>query len=313
MEEPPLLPDRKPREWRIGTGMLAANGAALVVIGLSLAVAQDSRYRAAMIGLWGLPFLMGLVGAWVWSPLKLRIGTTLLYSLYTTLIGLAGAAIVFHEGVICLLMASPLILIFLAAGALVGRAVFGRNSNDRMKVSVLPLLGVILAAEPGFRESNLAVMTDEITIAARPEQVWPHVLAFSEIPEPPRYWLFRIGLPYPTATTNGGNFVGADRACEFSGGVVFEEKVAVIEPNRRLAFDIVKMPPDPELMGHIDTTRGEFELRDNGDGTTTLIGRSWYRLHVRPLWYFDWWTRDMGRAVHLRVMRNVKRLAEEAA
>ncbi len=92
--------------------------------------------------------------------------------------------------------------------------------------------------------------------------------------------------------------------------MVFEEKIAVIEPNQRLTFDIVKMPPDPELMGHLDTTRGEFELRDNGDGTTNLIGRSWYRLHVRPLWYFDWWTRDMCRAVHLRVMRNVRRLAE---
>jgi len=33
-------------------------------------------------------------------------------------------------------------------------------------------------------------------------------------------------------------------------------------------------------------------------------------LHVRPRWYFDLWTSDMTRAVHLRVMRHVKQLAE---
>jgi len=34
-------------------------------------------------------------------------------------------------------------------------------------------------------------------------------------------------------------------------------------------------------------------------------------LHVRPLWYFDIWTRDMTRAVHLRVMNHIRRLAEK--
>jgi hypothetical protein len=56
--------------------------------------------------------------------------------------------------------------------------------------------------------------------------------------------------------------------------------------------------------------RGQFELQDNGDGTTTLTGRTWYSLHVRPAWYFDWWTHDIFRAVHLRVMRHIKHLAE---
>ena len=136
------------------------------------------------------------------------------------------------------------------------------------------------------------------------------MLAFKPIPDPPGYWLFRVGLPCPMETTNEGHFVGARRACRFSGGAVFKEVVAEIELERRLTFDIVEMPPDPELLGHLDARRGQFELHDNGDGTTTLIGRTWYELHVRPEWYFDWWTHDIFRAVHLRVMRNIKRLAE---
>jgi hypothetical protein len=44
----------------------------------------------------------------------------------------------------------------------------------------------------------------------------------------------------------------------------------------------------------------------------TLAEASWYTLRVRPLWYFDLWTRDMTRAVHLGVMNHVRRLAEES-
>ena len=53
-----------------------------------------------------------------------------------------------------------------------------------------------------------------------------------------------------------------------------------------------------------------FVDRNNGDGTTTLVGRTWYTLHVRPAPYFDWWTHDILSAVHLRVMEDIRRRAE---
>ena len=61
----------------------------------------------------------------------------------------------------------------------------------------------------------------------------------------------------------------------------------------------------------LDFETAQFELRDNHNGTTTLIGRTWYTLHVRPVWYFDWWTRYIFRAVHLRVMENVREQSEK--
>ena len=68
------------------------------------------------------------------------------------------------------------------------------------------------------------------------------------------------------------------------------------------------------IEGHLDehwsAWFGGLVLTREGDGTTTLIGRTWYNLHVRPAWYFDWWTHEIFRSVHLRVMNNVKRLAE---
>ena len=83
-----------------------------------------------------------------------------------------------------------------------------------------------------------------------------------------------------------------------------------ISPARLLTFEIVEQPSNPELLGHLTLHRGQFQLIENNDGTTTLIGRSWYTLHMRPLWYFDWWTRDVTSHVHLRVMEHIKALSE---
>lgn len=300
------------RAKRLFLGMLAGTAAGGLACLLTYALSKlGSDVREILIypSIFLVPFTVGVVAAWVWRPLELRIGQTLLHSLSCTGVGCAAAAAIFHEGVICLVIASPILYLGIVAGALAGRAWFRRN-RDRLNLCLAPLLLLAVAGEPKLHGPHAGVVTDEIRIAAPPAKVWPHVLAFPEIREKPGYWLFRMGLPYPMETTNGGNFVGAERACIFSGGAVFKEKVAALEPGKLLTFDIVEAPPDPELLGHLDAHRGQFELRDNGDGTTTLIGRTWYTLHVRPAPYFDWWTHDIFRAVHLRVMRHIQQLAE---
>jgi len=300
------------RTRRLLLGMFAGNGVALVLFGLAYAVVSlvpSSVLVVSLPSLVFIPFCIGLVAAWFWKPLDLGIGAVLWHSVGCTLLGLLLAAALFHEGVICLLILLPIHYGAIAAGALAGRVWFRKN-RDRLNLCLAPIVALLIVGEPALRGTHTSVVTDQIRIAAPPAKVWPHVLAFKPITDPPGYWLFRLGLPYPTETTNGGNLVGAKRSCKFSGNAEFKEVVAEIEPGRRLTFDIVEMPADPELIGHLDAHRGQFELLDNGDGTTTLIGRTWYSLRVRPAWYFDWWTHDIFRAVHLRVMRHVKLLAE---
>ena len=300
---------------RLFLGMLAGNLAGALVCLLAFAFvsladgAVSPFAQLAYPSVLAVPFVIGLAAAWVWRPLELGRSEIVLHSFLGTLLGLAVAYFFFSEGLVCLVIALPILYAGTLAGALAGRAWF-RKPNGRVNLCLAPLLVLAVAAEPLLRGPHTGVVTDELRIAAPPAKVWPHVLAFPEIPDSPNYWLFRLGLPYPTATTNGGNFIGAERACQFSGGAVFKEKVVELVPGKLLTFDIVEMPPDPELLGHLDAHRGQFELRDNGDGTTTLIGRTWYTLHMRPASYFDWWTHDIFRAVHLRVMKHIQRLAE---
>lgn len=263
----------------------------------------------AMPNLFLIPFIGGLVAALCWRGLYRTIGQTLLDALGASILALVAAALFLREGLICLLMVFPVFYLMMWAGILLGRWWFKRR-NTKTQLSIFPLLVLLILADASYVTNAATVVTDEILIRAPPAKIWPHVLAFPQIPDPPAYWIFRIGLPYPTETTNGGDFIGADRRCIFSSGVVIRERVAEFVPEEKLTFDIIEQPTHPEAYGHITLHRGQFLLRDNHDGTTTLIGSSWYTLRVHPAWYFDLWARDMSHAVHLRVMNHIRRLAE---
>jgi hypothetical protein len=288
----------------------AVGGALLYGIALLPGGLKDARDVVIWPSLIFLPFIVGVVAAWFWRRLERSLAISFLDALWTFLVSLALAATVMQEGVVCLVIASPLLYVFLLTGILLGRLWF-RSNDSKLRLTIFPLLALLTLGESLYHSEKQAVVTDQMLIRATPDKVWPHVLAFSEIPDPPDYWIFRLGLPYPTQTTNGGNFVGADRQCMFSDGIVIKERVAELLPQQKLTFDISEQPTHPEAYGHITLHRGRFVLRDNRDGTTTLFGSSWYTLHVRPRWYFDLWTRDMTRAVHLRVMNHVRRLAEQ--
>jgi hypothetical protein len=256
-----------------------------------------------------LPLMVGIVAAWFWRRLNRSLAITFLDALWVSLVGVAFSAVILREGVICLVIVLPILYLVVLSGLLLGRIWFWWNPT-KLQLSIFPVLFLLTLTDAIYSTDQRAVVTDQILIQATPDKVWPHVLSFPEIPDRPDYWIFRLGLPYPTQTTNGGNFVGADRQCMFSDGIMIKEAVAEFVPREKLTFDVVEQPRHPEAYGHITLHRGQFVLRDNGNGTTTLIGSSWYTLHVHPLWYFDLWTRDMTRAVHLRVMTHIRRLAE---
>jgi hypothetical protein len=313
MTEPPPLPPRN-RLVTLLMGMAAAN---LVGGVLCFGVTKLSAiYKGANEGLlmlpsfFLLPLLVGLIAAWFYRRLNRSLAITFLDALWVSLVGIGAATIVLREGVVCLVILFPMLYLIVLTGLLIGRIWFLWNYT-RLQLSIFPLLVLLTVTDAFYSSAERSMVTDEILIHATPDKVWPHVLAFPDIPGRPDYWIFRLGLPYPTQTTNGGNFIGADRQCMFSDGIVIKERVAEFVPNEKLTFDIVEQPTHPEAYGHITLHRGQFVLRDNGNGTTTLFGSSWYTLHVRPLWYFDLWTRDMTRAVHLRVMNHVRRLAQE--
>ncbi len=265
---------------RIGWGLLAANLSAAVLIGLTLLVSRAPTSTSTDVG--GIlvssdfvlvPFVMGLVSAFFWKSLTLTTMEYFLYSLLNSACGIVCGGLFMGEGVICLLIVSPLLIAFVFSGALTGRWLFRFNSN-RLNFSLIPLALALLTADVLSPHHYENAITDTVVIHAPPALVWSHLAAVPLIPERPNYWLFRLGLPYPTNATVTGQGVGATRQCVFSRHCVFQEKIVAWDPGRRLTFDVTAQPRDPEILGHARVRRGQFLLRDNHDGTTTLIGTS---------------------------------------
>jgi hypothetical protein len=306
------------KSLRIASGILAANlfGAiAVYFFVMAIALAAQSPITAWLFpfasypSLVILPMTMGVIAAFFWRTLGMRLPQYLLWWFVACLVLPAGGYLAFREGIVCLIIAWPIVFVCGFAGVALGRWWF-QTTRGVAHATLLPVLCVALFADARLRQDSTAVVTDRLLIHAPAAEVWKHVMAFPPIDAPPDYWLNDVGLPAPLATTCEGEFVGAARRCIFSGDLVFKEVVSEIVPARILTFDIVEQPRDPELLGHLELQRGQFELNDNGNGTTTLVGRSWYSLHMRPLWYFDWWTRDISSHVHVRVMQHIKHLSQ---
>jgi hypothetical protein len=256
-----------------------------------------------------IPILMGIICAFFWRNLRLPRLQHFLFTAIAALLAIGLSYLFLGEGIICLIIVSPLLCGMALAGSYVGRAMFKRNNNT-LNASVIGTLFFLFVIDCFSKHYYENKVVDTIVVNAPPSEVWKYVAEYEPIKKKSDYWLFRAGMPSPVASTVDSYCQGAGRKCIFSNGYVFDEIMTVYKPNEELTFDITHQPRDPEIMGHIDILRGQFLLKDNGDGTTTLTGTSWYRLYVFPTWYYDLWAESLTRNVHLRVMEQIKYLSE---
>ncbi|MCZ4245068.1 hypothetical protein [Pedobacter punctiformis] len=291
-------------------GFIVPNVVAIFIIWLNKYLDVQSEGSLIFSEFVIIPLFMGIISIWFWRKLNLKSSALVGYSIVNGGIALFLSYIFLGEGVLCLIIVSPLIFAFIVTGAFIGKMMF-RKKNQTLNVSVLSLLFIVFVADSVSEHHYDNMVSDKITINATPEEIWKNVVAFEKIKQPDNYWLFKIGMPSPMQTTVTAYKNGAGRKCIFSNGYIFDEKIVAFDINKNLTFDIVNQPLDPEIMGHIDITRGQFLLKDNGNGTTTLIGNSWYKLHVFPVWYYDLWAESITRNVHLRVMDHIKVLSEK--
>jgi hypothetical protein len=162
------------------------------------------------------------------------------------------------------------------------------------------------------------VVISSVIIDAPAARVWPVVIAFPKIAEPPTD-LFRWGVAYPKEARIDGTGVGALRHCVFSTGS-FEEPITVWDEPRRLAFDVSACPPmeelslyehvdAPHLHGFMVAEHGQFRLIEH-DGKVTLEGTTWYHHDLYPACYWGPLSDYIIHRIHQRVLEHIKRTVE---
>jgi hypothetical protein len=257
-----------------------------------------------------VPVGMGIIAMLFWRRKPERLLARIPLVVLNTTIAIALSAAFMGEGIICLIIVAPLLLAFMFVGVMIGHYVF-RAGHKTLRISTAVIYVALFFADVFSFHGHAAIVSDELVIHAPPNVVRQYVAEHPLNTSEPDYWLFKVGLPCPIQSTVSGSNVGDERKCVFSNGATFDEVIAESVQDSVFTFDIVKQPEDPEIIGHINIERGQFILTPRADSTTLLTGNSWYTLKVYPAWYYDLWSEDITREVHLRVMHHIKQLAEQ--
>ena len=236
---------------------------------------------------------------------------------------LGGAALLgfAFEGVVCLVLASPIIAVTGLVGAALGSRLAGLGRRGRgttlTSVAFIPLM---LVAEVVLPPRATFDSVERVDVAAPPAAVWNAVVHMSPITEAPDA-LFRWGLAYPLRGEIEGEGVGAVRRSVFSTGETFE-RVTTWRPGAELAFAVLSEPPAmrelspfahvnaPHRSGYFRTREVRFSLQRLPSGGTRLTLASRHDLDLEPALY---WTPMALWAVHAnkhRVLLHLRRQAE---
>lgn len=199
-------------------------------------------------------------GLFIWLPAVLGALSTMIYGFqnvvdrkvlrnisYATLgvfsLGLLTFAM---EGIICILMAAPVGLLFVYIGHWIGYAIIKSKMSGNTPAAMI-LLSLSIPALTSFEHAvkvkyDLRLVITSIEINAPIETVWKNVIHFSPLDDPKEF-IFKSGIAYPISAQIDGVGVGAIRHCNFSSGS-FSEPITVWNEPNLLKFD-VKNQPEP--------------------------------------------------------------------
>jgi uncharacterized membrane protein YhaH (DUF805 family) len=275
----------------------------------------------------GLPFALGFLSVLVFGYHERRsFWTCMAVSMLAVLAAGAGLIVVAIEGAVCLIMAVPLAAPMAFIGGCVAYQIqrrdwwHGRPTEVFCVALLAPLLMLLEHVHPA--PLPLLSVTSSVEVAAPPEKVWRNVVSFSDLP-PPHEFLFRVGIAYPIRARIQGTGAGAERLCEFSTGP-FVEPIEIWDEPHLLKFSVTKNPAPMQewtpyadlhpahLDGFLESRAGQFRLVPIEGDRTRLEGTTWYFHHMWPVTYWSWWSDYIIHKIHLRVLRHVKQLSEEA-
>lgn len=313
---------------------VAARLAAAFLAALLLALAVYALLEAVRPpGLVSFSFLMvlpaalsGFVG-WAADPWGERsLGGYLLVPVWLLLLVIGASVLVLKEGVVCILLLSPLWLISGWAGAFAAWALKRRLSGGAAHCAALLALPlVVLQAEPYWPLPVARVsVTRSAVVAASAERIWPLLRGIPDVrPGEGRWNLSQdvIGIPRPRGARLIGEGVGAERRADWGAGIRFGERITEWRPGRRIGWafrfddpagwastDRHLMPDSP----YFRVVSGGYTVEPLGPGRTRLRLETRYLIRTPVNAYAAWWGELFLGDLENNLLALVRQRAERA-
>jgi hypothetical protein len=296
------------------------------LLGWTFTYLATNIYKNYAFGLFfWLPFVLGLTSTLILAYKKTVDRKVLRNNSYLTLLIYCLGLLTFAwEGIICLIMAMPIGILFCYFGFLVGHLLTKNNLTTKTPTLIILFMisvPTLMAFEDNLNENdNLRFVKSSIEINATPEKVWENVIEFPQLNEPTEF-IFKTGIAYPINATIKGQGVGAVRHCNFTTGS-FVEPITIWDKPNLLKFSVDEQPePMKELSpydihpthlhGYWVSKQGQFKLTALPNGHTLLEGTTWYVNKIKPDFYWTTWSDYIVHKIHNRVLEHIKIQAEK--
>jgi hypothetical protein len=254
-------------------------------------------------------------------------GAYLTVPLWLLLVVVIASVFVLREGVICVLMLSPLWIVSGLIGAEITYRLRRRNPdrNGRTYCAALVLLPLLsMQVEPMIplpRETK--AVTRSIVVDASPARIWPLLRGIPDVHPDEGAWNLSqdvIGIPRPIGARLIGGGLGADRFADWGEHIKFRERITEWEPGRRLGwhfiFDDVAgwgytdrhlMPDSP----YFTVTTGGYTMQPLGPGRTRVTLDTRYKIRTPVNLYSELWGQLLLGDLENNLLALIKQRAEK--
>lgn len=230
-----------------------------------------------------LPFVIGLISGILPNSKQALIGmglTLLVVSIFLLFTEM--------EGVICILLATPIIFAAMGIGWLIAR-LFGFHKKDKDKRIPLSVAPLLLFFAVNFFEiisgtSKIpASVASTVILDAAPSQVYSAIIEVDTVDVEPAF-LQKLGLPIPRKCILTEAAVGGQRICVFEEGTIIET-ITELQPNKMLRMDVSSC--DLGDRGWLEFDEDIYTLEELESGQTAITRTTTYSSSLRPRWYWE--------------------------
>lgn len=228
------------------------------------------------------------------------------------------------SGLLCVVMALPLIIPFVFLGSVITHLVrrYHAIRSDNLPVLLLPLL-LFLVTAPVDRlvspvHHDIVEVSDQQDYDHSPEEVYDAIKSVDTL-DVEKPFLMRFDLPIPTHCVLEKEEVGGIRTCHFKGGSssrgdfgggTIVERITELERGRILRMDVTEY----DLIGRkwLGFKEAIYTFEELPGGRCRLTRTTTYTSELEPRWYWEPMERLGIEQEHDYVLRNLQKDLEAA-
>lgn len=164
--------------------------------------------------------------------------------IWTLLVVVLVSLFVLREGVVCVLILSPLWILSGMLGSLLTLRFRRVVTDGRLfcsAVFALPLVAIQIESTVAMPRDDY-VVTRSIVVAASPQQIWPLLRGIPDVrPDEGRWNVSQdiIGVPRPLSARLFGEGIGAERSANWGKHIEFKERIIEWHENQRIGWRFI--------------------------------------------------------------------------